>query len=108
MTNSMNHKTKIIIYKSDDGKIFVDTIVKEESLWLSRKSMAQLFDCSTDNIGLHLKKIFKTEELSEDSVAEDFSVTVADGKTYIVKHYNLDAIISIGYRVNSLFRDAVF
>jgi len=102
MTMSYSSQSQIIIYQSDDGKISVDTIVKEESLWLSQKSMAQLFDCSVDNIGLHLKNIFKTEELSENSVAEDFSVTATDGKNYHVKHYNLDAIISVGYRVNSL------
>ena len=97
-----NQKSQIIIYQSEDGKISVDTIVKEESLWLSQKSMAQLFDCSTDNIGLHLKNIFKTAELSENAVAEDFSVAATDGKTYTVKHYNLDAIIVVGYRVKSL------
>lgn len=94
--------SKIIIYKSEDGKISVDTLMKNESLWLSQKSMAELFDCSADNIGLHLKNIFLSGELDENSVTEDFSVTVGDGKNYRVKHYNLDAIISVGYRVNSL------
>lgn len=64
--------------------------------------MAVLFDCSVDNISLHLKNIFKTKELDENSVAEDFSVTASDGKNYKTKHYNLDAIIATGYRVNSL------
>lgn len=95
-------QSQIIIYRSDDGKISVDTLMKDENLWLSQKSMAQLFDCSVDNIALHLKNSFKTAELSESSVAEDFSVTATDGKKYTVKHYNLDAIISVGYRVNSL------
>lgn len=63
--------------------------------------MAELFGCSTDNIGLHLKNIFRDGELSVESVAEEISVTAADGKTYRVKHFNLDAIISVGYRVNS-------
>jgi hypothetical protein len=97
-----NEEVKIIIYKTEDGKIAVDTLMKDESIWLSRKSMAQLFDCSTDNIGLHLKNIFKVAELSEKAVTEDFSVTASDGKNYTVKHYNLEAVISIGYRVNSL------
>ena len=92
----------IIIYQSKDGKISVDTLMKDESLWLSQKSMAQLFDCTPDNISLHLKNIFKSGELNENSVTEDFSVTASDGKNYQVKHYNLDAIISVGYRVNSL------
>lgn len=64
--------------------------------------MAMLFDCSTDNIGLHLKKIFKCGELDENSVTEKNSVTAADGKNYMTKFYNLDAIISVGYRVNSI------
>ncbi|KAA6314645.1 hypothetical protein EZS27_034771, partial [termite gut metagenome] len=59
------------------------------------------FDCSTDNISLHLKNIFKENELDENSVTEDVSVTASDGKTYKTKHYNLDAIIAVGYRVNS-------
>jgi hypothetical protein len=101
--NNMNKSnSQIIIYKSEDGKIFVDTLMQGESVWLSQKTMAQLFDCSSDNISLHLKNIFKSAELSEKAVAEDFSVTASDGKTYKVKHYNLDAIISVGYRVNSV------
>ncbi|MDR1317165.1 MAG: virulence RhuM family protein [Spirochaetales bacterium] len=63
--------------------------------------MARLFDCSPDNISLHLKNIFKEDELDEKSVTEDFSVTAADGKNYKTRHYNLDAIIAVGYRVNS-------
>jgi hypothetical protein len=63
--------------------------------------MGQLFDTSPDNNGLHLKNIFKESELGADSVTEDFSVTASDGKNYVVKHYNLDAIIAVGYRVNS-------
>jgi hypothetical protein len=70
-------------------------------VWLSQKAMALLFDCSTDNISLHLKNIFESNELEENSVTEVFSATASDGKTYKVKHYSLDAIISVGYRVNS-------
>lgn len=97
-----NQDSQIIIYQSDDGKIMVDTIIKAETIWLSQKSISQLFNCSPDNVALHLKNIIKTGELDENSVTEDFSVTASDGKTYLVKHYNLDAIISVGYRVNSL------
>jgi hypothetical protein len=64
--------------------------------------MAALFNCSTDNISLHLKNIFREKELDENSVAEYFSVTASDGKTYRTKHYNLDAIIAVGYRINSV------
>ena len=63
--------------------------------------MVTLFDCSIDNISLHLKNIFKEVELKEDSVTEDFSTTAADGKNYKTRHYNLDAVIAVGYRVNS-------
>lgn len=72
------------------------------TLSYNQKIMAQLFDCSTDNIGLHLKNIFKSGELVEDSVTEKNSATAADGKNYMTKFYNLDAIISVGYRVNSI------
>jgi len=64
--------------------------------------MSMLFDCSSDNIGLHLKNIFKSGELEEGSVTEKISATAADGKMYMTKFYNLDAIISVGYRVNSI------
>lgn len=73
-----------------------------ESVWLTQKGMSQLFDCSADNIGLHLKNIFAAGELEENSVTEKFSATAADGKNYNTKFYNLDAIISVGYRINSV------
>ena len=74
---------------------------KDETFWLTQKAMAELFDCSVDNISLHLRNIFNDLELDKDSVAEDFSITAADGKNYKTKCYNLDAIIAVGYRVNS-------
>ncbi|MBI2335198.1 MAG: virulence RhuM family protein [Deltaproteobacteria bacterium] len=95
-------RSQIILYQTEDGKMKVQVKMDGETVWLSQKQMGALFDCSSDNIGLHLKNIFKSSELTEKSVTEDFSVTANDGKTYQVKHYNLDAIISVGYRVNSL------
>ncbi len=80
----------------------VQVKMESDTVWLTQKQMAELFGCTPDNAGLHLKNIFKTAELNEKAVTEDFSVTASDGKTYIVKHYNLDAIISVGYRVNSV------
>lgn len=71
-------------------------------MWATQKAMAQIFDCSADNIGLHLKNIFKSGELVEDSVTEKNSATASDGKNCMTKFYNLDAIISVGYRVNSI------
>lgn len=92
---------KFILYTAPSGEIRVDVLVQSEMLWLSQKAMAQLFECSSDNISLHLKNIFESNELEETSVTEVFSATASDGKNYKTKHYNLDAIISVGYRVNS-------
>lgn len=93
--------TNFILYTAPSGDVKVEVLVIEEMLWLSQKAMAQVFDCSPDNISLHLKNIFASNELEEDSVTEVFSATANDGKNYQTKHYNLDAIISVGYRVNS-------
>lgn len=76
--------------------------LESDTVWLSQKQMAELFNCSTDNISLHLKNVFNEAELSENAVTEESSVTASDRKKYIVKLYNLDAIISVGYRINSL------
>ena len=83
----------------EDG---IQVLYKNETVWATQKAMAMLFDCTTDNIGLHLKNIFKNGELIEDSVTEKISATAADGKNYLTKFYNLDDIISVGYRVNSI------
>lgn len=82
----------LIIYKNSDGNIIVDAIYKDEILWLTQKGMSKVFDCSIDNISLHLKNIFKDNELDENSVVEDSSETASDGKNYKTKIYNLDAI----------------
>jgi len=92
---------EILFYNSGSEKEFVSVIFKEENFWLTQKAMGELFDCSSDNISLHLKNIFAEEELDKDSVTEKFSVTAADGKKYKTQCYNLDAIIAVGYRVNS-------
>jgi hypothetical protein len=94
--------SQIIIYRSESGETKIEVKLENETLWLSQKQMAELFGCSSDNIGVHLRNIFKEAELSENSVTEDYSVTASDNKNYMVKHYNLDAIISVGYRVNSV------
>lgn len=93
--------SQIVIYTDQAGRIRLDVRFDGDTVWLSQKMMAELFGCSTDNISLHLKNIFRDGELVDKSVSEDFSVTASDGKTYRVKHFNLDAIISVGYRVNS-------
>lgn len=97
-----NSTTDFLVFTKQAGEDGIEVRVSGESVWLTQKGMAQLFDCSTDNISLHLKNIFKSGELSESSVAEQSSATAADGKTYKMKFYNLDAIISVGYRINSV------
>ena len=72
------------------------------TVWCTQKAMAALFDCSTDNIGLHLKNIFASGELVKESVTEKNSATASDRKNYMTQFYNLDAVISVGYRVNSV------
>lgn len=96
-----NSTAEFLIFTNQMKEDGIEVRVQNDTIWLSQKLMAILFDCSTDNISLHLKNIFKEEELEESSVTEEFSVTASDGKNYKTKHYNLDAIIAVGYRVNS-------
>ena len=101
MPNKKTNNNKIIIYNSADGQVKLEVMLENETVWLSQKQIAELFNCSVDNISLHFKNIFREAELSENSVTEEYSITASDGKNYKVKHYNLEAIISVGYRVNS-------
>ncbi|MCQ2214858.1 MAG: virulence RhuM family protein [Bacteroidales bacterium] len=91
-----------ILYNMPEEGGNVQVVVKDETIWCSQKAMALLYDCSTDNIGLHLKNIFNSGELEKDLVTEKISATASDGKNYLTQFYNLDAIIAVGYRVNSL------
>ena len=90
-----------LMYRLAEDEVAVNALVKDDTIWLNQKAMAELFDCSTDNISLHLKNIFAEGELVKESVTEKISATASDGKTYATQFYNLDAIISVGYRVNS-------
>lgn len=101
MAKEKNNSSDIIFYSSPEGNVKVEVMYSGETFWLTQKRMAELFGCTTDNISLHLKNIFKDKELNADSVTEEISATAADGKTYKTKFYNLDAIIATGYRVNS-------
>jgi len=92
---------EIAIYETEDGQVKVGVLFEQDNLWLTQKLMAELFECSVDNISLHLKNIFKDNELDKNSVVEDYSVTASDGKKYKTKHYSLEAIIAVGYRVNT-------
>lgn len=94
-------ESTILLYSHENSKATINVTYHNENFWLTQKAMAQLFGCSTDNISLHLKNIFNEHELTENSVVEVFSVTANDGKNYKTKFYNLDAIIAVGYRVNS-------
>ena len=100
----MNKEHEIVLYQIDKTNICVSVFFCEETFWMTQKAMAELFDCSTDNISLHLKNIFLEEELDEKSTTEFFSVVQKEGNRNVsrnVKCYNLDAIIAVGYRVNS-------
>ncbi|MFC1566478.1 virulence RhuM family protein [bacterium] len=97
-----NSTSEILIFSTQERKDSIEVRFQQDTIWLSQKLMAKLFDCSTDNISLHLKNIFKEGELDKKAVVEFFSVTASDGKKYNTKHYNLDAVISVGYRINSL------
>ena len=96
--------SELLIYKGGDRGTVVDVRLEGETVWLTQRQMAELFDSSTDNIGLHLKNIYAEKQLTEPATTEDYSVVQSEGRRRVrrtVKHYNLDAIISVGYRVNS-------
>ena len=93
--------SKIILYDGDSG-IRVQVLLENESVWLTLNQIAELFDRDKSTISKHIKNIFETGELSQDSVVAKNATTASDGKTYQVEHYNLDMIISVGYRVNSM------
>lgn len=100
----MSNELKFLIYNTPEEEVSINAVVKDETIWLTQKAMAELFDCSTDNISLHLKNIYSDGELSESATAEEFSVVQREGAREVrrtPKFYSLDAIISVGYRVNS-------
>ena len=101
MSNIENLKDLIIYQSQNNENISVEVLYNEEDFWLTQKSMAKLFNVAENNITYHLQNIFKTEELSKDSVTQKIRVTASDGKNYNTNFYSLDAIIAVGYRVNS-------
>ena len=104
-------KTKVSLVRSSaaeyltfvaaSGQGGVEAVYADENVWLSQKMMGQLYDVETHTINYHLKKVFADSELQEDSVIRNFRITAADGKSYDTQHYNLSAIIAVGYKVNS-------
>ncbi len=97
----MKDEFRFLMYRSAEEDIAVNAVIKDETVWLTQKAMAELFDCTPDNISLHLKNIFAEGELNKEAVTEKISATASDGKRYLTQFYNLDSIISVGYRVNS-------
>ncbi len=97
-----NSTAEFLIFQIEGKEQGVEVYYKDKTVWCTQKAMGMLFDCSTDNIGLHLKNIFASGELEKESVTEKISATASDGKKYMTQFYNLDAVISVGYRVNSI------
>ena len=94
----------VVVYEAADGEVRVDVRLERETVWLTQRQMGDVFLTSTDNVGLHLKNIFADGELQEKATTEDFSVVQMEGGRRVrrrLRHYSLDAIISVGYRVNS-------
>lgn len=91
----------LIIYNTEDGKSNVALLVVENEAWLTQNQLAELFDTSVQNISEHIKNILKDKELDENSVIKDYLITAQDGKNYQVKHYSLEMILAIGFRVRS-------
>lgn len=97
-----NQLTEFVLYTTQDGRVRIETRMQNETVWLTINQMAELFQVDKSGISRHLKNIFESGELTHDSVVAIFATTAADGKTYKVEYFNLDAIISVGYRVNSI------
>ena len=96
-----NSESRFLIYNNPNGEVRVDVYLQDETAWLTQKAMGELFGVVKSTISEHLSNIFKESELTENSVVRNFRTTAADGKNYDTNYYNLDAIISVGYRVNS-------
>ena len=102
MRNNFENNGDIIIYQSEDGITKINVNLQDETVWLSIEQMSDLFHRDKSTISRHIKNIFVEGELRSDSVVAKFATTAADGKTYKVDYYNLDVIISVGYRVKSI------
>ncbi len=98
----LENNNEIIIYTTDDGQVKIEVRLEDEDVWLTQNAMAELFDTTKQNISLHIKNIFEEKEMDENSVVKENLTTASDGKNYKTKFYNLDLIISVGYRVKSI------
>jgi hypothetical protein len=97
----MSNQSQILLYRAEDGKTQIQVKLQDETVWLTQAQMAELFQKNVRTINEHIKNIFKEGELEENSVIRNFRITAADGKQYDTNFYNLDVIISVGYRVKS-------
>lgn len=95
------NNSSVIIYQNEDGSTGISVRIEDETVWLTQSQLVELFQSSKSNISEHIRNIFDGGELIEDSVVRKFRTTAADGKSYLVTHYNLDMIISLGYRIKS-------
>ena len=93
---------EILIYQTDDGQTNIEVKIEDDTVWLTQQQLTELYLCSKSNISEHIKHIFEEGELHKDSVVRKFRTTADDGKTYNVTYYNLDMIISLGYRIKSV------
>lgn len=98
----MDENNQIIIYQSEDGETRIDVKFSGETVWLSQQQLCELYKMSKANVSEHIKHIFEDSELDEHSVVRKFRTTATDGKSYNVTYYNLDMIISLGYRIRSI------
>ena len=94
-------RSEIILYETPDGKTHLDVLLEGETVWLTQTQIGELFHKSKSSISEHINNVFEEGELKENSVVRKFRTTAADGKAYEVNYYNLDVIISVGYRVKS-------
>lgn len=100
--NKDNNQGEIVIYQTDDGDTKIDVRFVDETVWLTQAQLCELYQTSKSNVSEHIKNIFEEGELEENSVVRKFRTTAADGKSYETYFYNLDMIISLGYRIKSL------
>ena len=100
--NPPDNKGQFLVYATEDGKLKIDVRLADETVWLSLDQLATLFQRDKSTISRHIKNVFEEGELAADSVVAKFATTAADGKTYQVDYFNLDMIISVGYRVKSV------
>ena len=97
----LNNNGSIEIYNLENGDAHISVLLEDETVWLTQSQLAELYSTSRPNITMHIKNIFEENELDENSVCKEFLQTAKDGKNYKTKYYNLDLIISLGYRVKS-------